>query len=138
MMYHSQSFAQHGFETFIIGYGGKVHDKFLQHCKCTVYAKATWLLSRWQSLRLGANKAVTLATSRSLPVSRYAAWVYFKGSEIALPNLRATESYIPNAGCATCFVGTPAIHSRIYYCTSECLRFGYMVTFMDSVLTKLP
>jgi len=91
-----------------------------------VCAKATWLLSRWQSLRLGANKVVTLATSRSLPVSRYAAWVYFKGSEIALPNLRATESYIPNAGCATCFIGTPAIHSRIHYCTGECLRFGRM------------
>ena len=26
MMYHSQSFAQHDFETFIIGYRGKVHN----------------------------------------------------------------------------------------------------------------
>lgn len=92
----------------------------------TVYAKATWLFSRWQSLRLGANKVVALATSRPLPIPCYVAWVHFKGSEIALPNLRATESYIPNAGCATCFIGTPAIHSRIHYCTGECLRFGCM------------
>jgi beta-1,4-mannosyltransferase len=31
MMYHSQSFAQHEFETFIIGYRGKVHDEFCRN-----------------------------------------------------------------------------------------------------------
>lgn len=39
MMYHSQSFAQREFETFIIGYRGKVHMSSAA-CSCAVHAKA--------------------------------------------------------------------------------------------------